>query len=138
MLDPGESLLSDVHDVEGKAAAKFDQGKPKHSLVPPDAINMIAEVYTYGAEKYEADNWCKGFRYRRLLDALYRHLSAWNQGEDFDPESGFNHLAHAGCMLTMLLAHVNRGLGTDDRYKLDHANVQYGNHKTVMEEDDRV
>ena len=38
--------------------AKADHGKPRPSLVPPEAILAIAEVRAYGTDKYgSSDNW---------------------------------------------------------------------------------
>jgi len=46
---------------------------------------------------------------------MLRHTFASLAGEEVDPESGRDHLAHAGCCVLMLLSHRLRGLGTDDR-----------------------
>jgi hypothetical protein len=40
-------------------------------------------------------------------------------GEDYDPEWGLSHLAHAGfCIMALLASHL-RSIGKDDRNKLD-------------------
>jgi hypothetical protein len=36
---------------------------------------------------------------------MQRHLWAWKEGEQNDPESGKNHLAHALCCLMFLYEH---------------------------------
>lgn len=94
---------------------KQDAGKARFGLVPPNAHRVIAEVLTYGAEKYGANNWCSGAVYSRYVDALERHLNAWKSGEDLDPESEHHHLAHAACYLLFLLEYELSGLGEDDR-----------------------
>ena len=94
---------------------KNDQGKTRFGLTPPAAHRAIADVLTYGANKYEPNNWCRGADYSRYIDALERHLNAWKSGERDDPESGHHHLAHAGCCLMFLLEYEVSGLGTDDR-----------------------
>ena len=65
----------------------------------------ICKVLTYGADKYEEDdNWKKvKDSKKRYYNALNRHIDAWWQGESLDPETGFHHLAHAGCCLLFLL-----------------------------------
>lgn len=82
---------------------KFDSGKTEYGLLPPYILEEIAKVMTFGAQKYERENW----RYvddgkRRYFDALQRHIWAWKRGEVYDPESGMHHLAHAGCCLMFL------------------------------------
>jgi len=96
---------------------KFDGGKPMVDLVPPEAILGMAEILTYGANKYEAHNWAKGMDWSRVYAALQRHLLAWQQGIDIDDESGMSHLHHAITNVAFLIAYSQRGTGNDDRYK---------------------
>ena len=85
---------------------KFDGGKLEYGLVPPLALKSLAEVLTFGAQKYERDNWQKvPDSKRRYFDALQRHVWAWKEGEKFDTESGLHHLAHAMCCLMFLYEH---------------------------------
>jgi hypothetical protein len=85
---------------------KFDGGKLEYGLLPPKALQDIVEVLTFGAQKYERDNWkCVPDAKRRYFDALQRHLWAWKNGEQIDVESGLHHLAHAGCCLMFLMEH---------------------------------
>lgn len=85
---------------------KFDGGKPQYGLLPPLALKATAEILTFGAEKYEPNNWKHvPDSKRRYFDALQRHLWDWKNGEQNDPESGKNHLAHAMCCLMFLYEH---------------------------------
>ncbi len=85
---------------------KFDGGKLQYGLIPPLALKATVEILTFGAEKYEPDNWKHvPDSKRRYFDALQRHLWAWKQGEVMDPESGVHHLAHAMCCLMFLYEH---------------------------------
>lgn len=70
-----------------------------------------------GTDTSGAGNWAigDGFDWSRLYGGLLRHLNSWNNGEDFDPESGNHHLDHACCMLAFLVAHTRRRIGKDDR-----------------------
>jgi len=99
-----------------KVAVKFDSQKPRMSLLPSLAEEAIAWGMTYGAIKYEAFNWMKGFSWTRLYDSCRRHLNAWNRGEDIDEESGLPHLALAGCCVMMLYDTTQLFPEKDDRW----------------------
>ena len=65
---------------------KFDGGKLQYGLVPPLALKATVEILTFGAEKYEPDNWKHvPDSKRRYFDAMQRHLWAWKEGEQNDP-----------------------------------------------------
>ena len=85
---------------------KFDGGKLQYGLLPSHALKAIVEILTFGADKYEPNNWVYvPDAERRYFDAAQRHLWAWKEGEQNDPESGKNHLAHALCCLMFLYEH---------------------------------
>jgi hypothetical protein len=94
---------------------KFDNGKADLSLVPLSALEVEAQGFSFGAEKYGRWNYTKGLEASRLIAAAMRHIAAWNQGEDRDPESGVSHLGHARCNLAMLLECLRMGTLIDDR-----------------------
>ena len=89
-----------------KGGRKFDGNKLEFGLLPPKALEATVDVLTFGAQKYERDNWKKvPDSKRRYFDALQRHMWAWKNGETLDPESGKHHLAHAMCCLMFLYEH---------------------------------
>jgi len=96
---------------------KYDTKKPRWSLVPLNVIEDIVRVATFGAEKYEDNNW----KYvepgpDRYFSALMRHLAAWQAGEANDPETGLSHLAHAGWNVMALAWFAKQGKGlTEDK-----------------------
>jgi len=98
-------------------AKKFDTGKPPLSLISRTALEEEAKVMAYGVAKYGTHNWRQGMDFSRLVDTGLRHLYAFADGEDKDPETGLSHLAHARCCLAFLLEYEGRKVGTDDRYK---------------------
>ncbi len=95
---------------------KADNGKPKISLIPSVAIKETAKAFTFGADKYGQHNYRKGIAYTRLIDAAMRHILAFADGENNDPESGNSHLGHASANLAMLMDMFERRKDLDDRW----------------------
>lgn len=93
---------------------KFDKGKTRLELIPTELIQGVGEVLTFGAMKYEADNWRKFKKedHKRLVGAAMRHLEAYRSGEYLDQESGLPHLAHVATNMGFLLALDKPGLDT--------------------------
>lgn len=89
-------------DPSGKDAhspgAKLDSGKVRPSLIIEGmarAILAVSEVATFGAAKYTPGGWVlvpQG--QERYADAGYRHLLKRAAGEQLDPDSKLDHLAH--------------------------------------------
>ncbi len=96
---------------------KYDDNKPAMELLSSKALIEIAKVMGKGKEKYGSDNWRNGLAWRRVIGAAYRHLSAFNDGEDLDPETGLSHIAHLGCCALFLLEYIQTHPELDDRYK---------------------
>ena len=95
-------------EVEGP---KYDEGKLRYDLIPPSATKAIAEVLTYGANKYAPNSWQQVPNgERRYIAALMRHFEAYRAGEEFDEESKLSHLAHAMTNIVFLLYFQNRRL----------------------------
>ena len=86
------------------AGRKNDQGKNRLDLIEPEFIEGIGEVLTFGATKYEPNNWQNVEDAEdRYYAAALRHLMAWRRGEVVDEESGLSHLKHAATNLMFLL-----------------------------------
>lgn len=82
---------------------KYDAGKPRLDLIPPEAILAIGEVMTYGAAKYAPNSW-RGVEPERYVAALLRHLMAYQLGEHDDPESSLSHMWHVATNAAFLVA----------------------------------
>ncbi|WP_443696427.1 dATP/dGTP diphosphohydrolase domain-containing protein [Pseudomonas sp.] len=108
-----------VASVRGEriGGVKHDNGKAPMSLLDRKALEGIAEVLQFGAAKYAAHNWRGGFAHTRLTDAALRHIFAFLDGEDADPESGLSHIAHAQCCLMFLQRMIADSPELDDRFK---------------------
>lgn len=90
------------HLVEETVAAiqelgkKYDSGKLDWTLLPFSSLEGAVRVLMFGAEKYDRENWklVKNGR-QRYTAACLRHLLKHMDGEEFDPETGLRHTAHA-------------------------------------------
>lgn len=83
---------------------KHDSNKPRYDLLPPIAIDEMAKVMTFGAEKYAPDNWRHvDNAIDRYRAALLRHSFAMLRGEKLDPETGLPHAAHAMCCASFIV-----------------------------------
>ena len=78
-------------------ALRCNGGKPKLSMVDLQSLYPCAQVLEFGAIKYSRDNWKKGLPLTEILDSLMRHISALQNGELNDPESGLSHIGHIQC-----------------------------------------
>lgn len=101
-------------------ALRYNNGKSRTDLIPPDAMLALGHVYAYGDQKYGheiggARNWERGGPWSTSYAAGLRHAFAWWLGEDANAESGLHHLDHAIWNLIACRTYVLRGIGTDDR-----------------------
>lgn len=82
---------------------KLDTGKLRYDLIPPESLEGLAKILTFGAEKYTPNGWQTVPNAKeRYTAAAMRHFEAWRKGEKLDPESGLLHLHHALCNLVFL------------------------------------
>ena len=78
-------------------AERFNDNKIKWSLVSWKALEPMVKVLMFGANKYSPNNWQKGLKYSEISESLQRHLYAFMEGEENDPESKLSHLGHILC-----------------------------------------
>jgi len=109
-----------IKKMQKTEAIKNDKDKTRMDLLPPKALEGIAKIFTFGAKKYNDYNYKNGdgLDWDRPYAAMIRHLNAWNDGEDLDPETGQSHLYHAGCCIMMLIDLVDSEIGKDTRFKI--------------------
>ena len=105
--------------VSGEVRQTSDSGAQKGSklarydMIPADALELLAEHYGKGAEKYPPfdsgdglgilDNYRRGYHWSLSFAAMQRHSWQFWNGEDIDPETGSPHLiAAAWHCLTMV------------------------------------
>lgn len=108
----------DMTATTGKGKGlRFNQGKLRYDLVEPHAFQDFVQVLTDGANKYFDRNWENGLSWTSVLASLKRHIAAIEKGEDYDPESGRLHIAHAACNVHFLNAFYYTFPQGDDRPK---------------------
>lgn len=116
-------LLGRITSNQGGSAPKVDEGlryndgKPRFDLLPPEAMTALAAHYALGAKKYADRNWEKGMAWGKCFASMQRHAWAWAEGEDHDPETGSPHMIAVAWNAIALFIYALRGIGTDDRTK---------------------
>lgn len=111
-------LAGSTSEVRTRSATGGEKGRKPCEVgaVDPLAREELGKVAGFGAEKYSRGNYLLGYDWSLCVDAMHRHMLAFESGEDRDPESGLLHTAHAAWHGLALCSFVLRGIGTDDRY----------------------
>ena len=106
----------------------YGEAKTKLSDTPTIGIQKMGRVFTGGAVKYGRFNW-RDHRVSATVyyDAAQRHLMAWFNGEDIDPESGEPHLAHVMACCNILLDAGEKGMLNDNRMTTGKGTLTSGN-----------
>lgn len=113
-ITPVEEVRITDAETGGQKGSKI----VRMDLIPAEIRRQDGLVYGAGAKKYDDDNWRRGYDWRLSLSALFRHINAWEQGEDWDEEltelagEPVSHLAAARWHLATLFTFQQEGLGT--------------------------
>jgi len=94
-------IKSDSPPQRSDGDKKADSGKLRYDLIPVESLEGIAEIFTYGAHKYDDNNWRKSEHPGRYYAAMCRHIAEIRKGEFVDEESGCFHIDHALVCLIM-------------------------------------
>ena len=90
--------------------------KAPMSTVPAAVLAEVGVAMLEGASKYGRHNYrAAGVRSSVYYDATMRHLMAWWEGEDTDPDSGMSHITKAITSLVVLRDAMIQDMCTDDR-----------------------
>lgn len=88
----------------GNPKDAIGEKKPRISDIPSSALIHQAKAHEYGHQKYGYFNWRNDYVQSSVyIDAAFRHLLAYRDGEDTDPDSGLSHLAHVAANCNILL-----------------------------------
>lgn len=95
---------------------KHDGGKMRLDLVPPEIIEAIGAVRTYGLQKYGKEYSYRQVEPKRYRAALMRHLCAWLKNPfGVDEESGLPHIWHMACNVAFLIELDKSEVSNDDK-----------------------
>jgi hypothetical protein len=109
-------MTSELVPPDANPKTRHGMTKPPIGLVPPAALIHMAEGFRDGSIKYGPANWrTQPVSTSTYVNACYRHLMAWQDGEEADPKSGVHHLGHALSCLAILLDAQAQGTLLDDR-----------------------
>lgn len=90
--------------------------KAPMSVVPMQVIAEVGVALLEGALKYGRFNYRKSaIKASVYFDATQRHLNAWYEGEDLDPDSELSHITKAIASLTVFRDAMLNGKVIDDR-----------------------
>jgi hypothetical protein len=113
--------------------------KAPMSAVPAQPLLELGLAMMEGARKYGRHNYrIAGVRASVYYDAALRHLMAWWEGEDIDPDSGLPHLVKAMACLCVIRDSVINGNWVDDRPPALNAGWQVGLNKKAGDLIDRL
>lgn len=93
---------------------RFDTGKNRLDLIPPEWEWELGLVLTAGAKKYADRNWELGMDWSKIVGPLRRHLNKFLRGERFDEETKAHHLAHVAWNALALMSYDLRDIGNDN------------------------
>jgi len=90
--------------------------KVPFATLPFAVLAEDAVAHGEGALKYGRHNWREGdVLASTYFAAALRHLFAWFEGEDIDPDSGLSHITKARASLGVLRDAQIQGRAIDDR-----------------------
>jgi len=100
-------------------AYRLNKGKAELHYIPFKVLMKVAEIFSFGAEKYLPFNYKtkKALPDVSFINSALRHIGAYNDGEDLDPESKLHHIDHAIVNLLMLRDVQLIGKGRDYRFR---------------------
>jgi len=90
--------------------------KVPFSVISVPVLGEVGLAMLEGARKYGRHNYrISGVRASVYYDAMLRHMGAFWEGEDIDPDSGLSHVTKAIAGLMVLRDSMIKGNWVDDR-----------------------
>ena len=113
-----DPIIQGPYRTPANPKAIYGDKKVRLDLVPPALEISAAHALGEGAAKYGAYKWREsGVEAMTYVGAIKRHLAAWVDGEELDPESttGKHHLDGVAGSLAILLDCYHGGFLVDNR-----------------------
>lgn len=96
--------------------SRFGLTKVSLTKVPASALVHMADAMMDGADKYGPCNWRDtNVSASIYVDAAFRHIMAWYDGEEAASDSEVHHLGHAMASLGIILDAMESDTLVDDR-----------------------
>lgn len=101
---------------------RFNAGKNKLELIPPEWLWALGDVTTQGSKKYAERNWERGMDWSNMVGCMERHLLKFLAGERYDGTefnkekgtTGCHHLAMVAWNALALMSYDLRGVGQNN------------------------
>lgn len=102
------------NQLKNEPGLRYDAGKLRYDLIPPEVIEALAQVYTDGAKKYHDRNWEKGMSYSRLIRCIFSHLVKYIFGHRYDKDlPDCEHMAMVMWNAAAILTYDKRDMATE-------------------------
>ena len=99
-----EGIIEKYGVEQSNPKQQYGDKKVPLQFIPPTAIVAMGIGLAEGGRKYGPFNWREiPVEYMTYVGAVQRHLQAWVDGEEIDPDSGNSHLYHAIASLAILI-----------------------------------
>lgn len=110
------TVVSDTKSKETNPKDAVGITKSPLSTVPTQVLHEVGLAMLEGALKYGRHNYrIAGVRYSVYYDGVQRHLNAFNEGQDIDPDSDISHITKAIAGLMVLRDAMLNDKWNDDR-----------------------
>lgn len=111
MFDTKAGTLKESNPKDSIGVMKVPRSTVSAPVVAELGVAMLEGALKYGRHNYRH----VGVRTSVYYDAACRHLDAFWEGEDIDPDSGMSHLTKAIATIVVLRDAMIRGMMKDDR-----------------------
>jgi hypothetical protein len=101
---------------------RYNAGKNRIELIPPEWVWALGDVTTQGSKKYAERNWERGMDWSNMVGCMERHLLKFMSGERYDGSkfdikagtTGCHHLAMVAWNALALMSYDLRGVGNNN------------------------
>lgn len=111
----GNGWLEIPNIQQDNGGLRYNDGKVRFDLLPPEALWELANLYTKGAIKYADRNWERGMSWGKCFASMMRHAWSFWRGEEIDEETGVHHMIAVAWNAFAIYTYSIRKIGIDDR-----------------------